>query len=131
MNEHQKNIEFWKNEIFETEKAFARMAEEQGVPAAFAHFAAEDAVLLRGEKLIKGRAAIMDSYQKNQALWKKAKLNWEPDFAEVSASGDLAYTYGHYTFSVPDSLGKVSESTGVFHTVWKRQEDNNWKFVWD
>ena len=46
-------------------------------------------------------------------------------------SRDLGYTYGHYTFSYIDSGGNKIENKGVFHTVWKRQSDGTWRFVWD
>ena len=58
-------------------------------------------------------------------------LSWKPDFVDVSASGDLGYTYGHFTYSYTDSTGTIMESSGVFHTVWKRQADGSWLFVWD
>ena len=58
-------------------------------------------------------------------------LKWKPDFVDVAASGDLGYTYGHYTYSYIDSTGKAAEDKGIFHTVWKRQPDGNWRFVWD
>jgi len=58
-------------------------------------------------------------------------LVWEPDFVDVSASGDLAYTYGKFIYTLTDSLGKDQVMEGIFHTVWKRQTDGTWKFVWD
>ena len=58
-------------------------------------------------------------------------LVWKPDYVDVSESGDLAYTYGKYTFTSRDSTGRKVVSKGIFHTVWKRQEDGSWKFVWD
>jgi ketosteroid isomerase-like protein len=131
MPANKDSIEAWKKEVLNTELAFANMAKEEGVPAAFNYFAAEDAVLLRGETLLQGKSAIATHYEKNKALWEKAKLDWKPDFIDVSKSGDLAYTYGSYAFSAPDSSGVESTSRGVFHTVWKRQDDGSWKFVWD
>jgi len=59
------------------------------------------------------------------------QLEWAPDFVDVSSSGDLAYTYGKFTFSFKDSLGNKVENKGIFHTVWKRQSNGEWKFVWD
>ena len=58
-------------------------------------------------------------------------LDWYPDFIEVSDAGDLGYTYGHYTFSATDAEGKPVQDAGIFHTVWKRQADGQWRFVWD
>ncbi len=30
-----------------------------------------------------------------------------------------------------DSIGNDIDNKGVFHTVWKRQADGEWRFVWD
>ncbi len=122
-----KDAEKQKAQIIQTELDFARMADETGIAAAFYGFAADSAVIGRGGKIIKGREAIRDYYEKN--LKPGTKLQWTPDFVDVS--GDLGYTWGKYTHLVPDSTGKITESHGVFHTVWKRQPDGSWRFVWD
>jgi len=54
-----------------------------------------------------------------------------PNLIDVSASGDLAYTYGSYTSKILANDGNVSDGSGTFHTVWKRQSNGEWKFVWD
>lgn len=131
MSENINKIDVWKKEILQAESDFAKMAADKGVPAAFKHFSAKDAALLRGETLIKGQNEIAKHYESNKALWANSTLSWMPDFIDVSRSGDLAYTYGHYTFATKDSSGAEQVSTGIFHTVWKRQEDGLWKFVWD
>ncbi len=124
------SIEEWKAEVVEAERQFALMAADAGISAAFLAFAADDAVLLRNNKVVEGKDAIRARFE-NSPPNANAKLDWAPDFVDVAASGDLAYTYGPYTFSVTDSLGNVSENIGIFHTIWKRQPDGNWKFVWD
>lgn len=123
----EENTKHWKEEIAKTERAFSSMAQEKGMNVAFLHFVADDGVLLRNNNLIKGKADIKE-YMKNSD---SKGLSWEPDFVDVSASGDLGYTYGKYTYKYQDSLGNEKSSQGIFHTVWKRQPDNSWKFVWD
>ena len=117
----------WKEEIRKTEKAFAELLEEKGIHDAFVHFADDEAVLMRENKLIIGKQNI-DLYYKGSYL---KSLIWSPDFVDVSSSGDLGYTYGSYQFKFKDSLGNEKVSEGIFHTVWKRQADGAWKFVWD
>jgi hypothetical protein len=46
------------NEIKEAEKAFAALALEKGIGNAFLEFAADSAVLMRSNKVFKGRLAI-------------------------------------------------------------------------
>jgi ketosteroid isomerase-like protein len=130
-NRKEESIEKWKNEIVATEKAFAEMAAKEGIPVAFESFAANDVVVLRSKKIIIGKEAMTQFYQKSYPSKGKETLNWKPDFVDVSSSGDLGYTYGKYTYSTTDSLGQKQEYSGIFHTVWKRQADGNWKFVWD
>jgi ketosteroid isomerase-like protein len=125
----QKSIEEYKTEVLQSELAFAEMAQKQGVEKAFLTFADDDAVLNRNEKILKGQEAFKKYF--SNPVWQKAQLDWKPDFVEVSASGDLAYTYGQYTFAAPDSNGNMVESRGIFHTVWKKQKNGSWKFVWD
>jgi ketosteroid isomerase-like protein len=118
-----------KAEIFAVEKEFCEMARSDGVEKAFVHFAADSAVILRRNQLVKGKEAIRRQY--GSFPRKGVILEWTPDFADVSASGDLGYTYGKYTLTSTDSIGHTSLSEGTFHTVWKRQPDGKWRFVWD
>ena len=121
----------WKEEIVNTEKAFANMAAEEGVPEAFLAYAANDAVLMRNNKLIIGMDSLKKHLNAGNSNSSTVSLTWKPDFVDVSKSGDLGYTYGKYNYMAIDSLGKKTTANGVFHTVWKRQEDGKWKFVWD
>ena len=121
--------EKWKTEILDAEKAFAQMAADSGVAKAFVHFAADGAVLQRGNTIVSGKNEIRQ-YFDAQTL-QDVSLQWSPDFVDVAGSGDLGYTYGKYTFSAVDASGSKVEANGIFHTVWKRQPDGQWKFVYD
>lgn len=123
----EKTLERWKQEIINTESDFCDLAQKEGIKNAFLQYAAQDAVLQRNNQLIKGKDSIKD-FMKNST---SKGLSWKPDFVDVSKSGDLGYTYGRYKFVFQDSLGNQKSSEGIFHTVWKRQPDNSWKFVWD
>ena len=124
-------IEKWKDEILETEKDFATMAQQEGISEAFLFYAAEDAVLMRNNSLIIGIEALKERFEKDKSVGDKVSLDWKPDFVDVASSGDLGYTYGKYTYTTTDSIGKSKVIEGVFHTVWKRQADGKWKYVWD
>lgn len=124
-------VEKWKSEILETEKDFAAMAQQKGISEAFLFYAAEDAVLMRNNSLIIGIEALRERFEKDKSVGDKVSLDWKPDFVDVALSGDLGYTYGKYTYTTTDSIGKIKVIEGVFHTVWKRQADGKWKYVWD
>lgn len=126
---NNEDLEKWKQEIVAVEKAFNDMAAEEGLARAFEHFAAEDGVIMRNMEIISGKEAISDYTSKS--IGPNQSLTWSPTFVDVSASGDLAYTYGDFTFTIADSLGTKTEHKGIFHTVWKRQDDGTWRYVWD
>ena len=127
---HSKIQEEIKNEIFLTEKAFEKMTTEKGIAEAFYYFADDKAVIKReNDTLIMGKENIKFYYEEKGL--NDATVNWTPDFIDVSISGDIGYTYGKYNWKIKDIDGNIVEYKGVFHTVWKRQKDNSWKYVWD
>jgi ketosteroid isomerase-like protein len=124
------NRENVKEEIFRTEKAFEKMTHDKSVAEAFYFFADVNAVINRGnDSLIIGRENIRNYYETRKAV--NAIVQWTPDFIEVSDCGTLGYTYGKYEWKVIKDSGDTLVSRGVFHTVWKRQKDGTWKYVWD
>jgi len=56
-------------------------------------------------------------------------LDWHPTYAKVV--GDIAITSGPYERHVLGPGGADERSTGTYLTVWQRQKDGNWLFVWD
>lgn len=118
-----------KTEIMLTEKDFEKMAADKGLSEAFSFFAADSAVIRARGKIVVGKTEIKNYY--GSLPYKNISLTWSPDFVDVSASCDLGYTYGKYRISFTDSLGKNNIDSGYFHTVWKKQKDGKWRFVWD
>jgi ketosteroid isomerase-like protein len=116
--------------IRQAEKDFETMAAEKNIAEAFWYFADSNAVIKRqNDTLIHGKDAIKNYYSAD--YYKTASVKWSPDFVESSPDGTMAYTYGKYTWQFKDSSGKVDAFKGVFHTVWKKQSDGSWKYVWD
>jgi ketosteroid isomerase-like protein len=116
--------------IRQAESDFEKMAHEKGIAEAFAFYADSNAVIKRkNDSLITGKQNIRNFYSSN--FFKTAAVNWAPDFIDASPDGNLGYTYGKYTWISIDSTGKKEENKGVFHTVWKKQKDGSWKYVWD
>lgn len=118
-----------KSEILATEKAFEQMLKEKGASEAFSFYAAEAAVIAKKDTLLRGKEAIRKFYQTWQ--YSNVSLTWTAEFVDAAESGELGYTYGPYRFSATDRDGKSITGEGYFHTVWKKQADGNWRFVWD
>lgn len=125
----QPAMEDCRKEIIQTEKEFEKMAADKGLAEAFSFFSSDSAVIRARGKIVSGKTEIKNYY--NSIPYKNVSLTWTPDFVDVSASCDLGYTYGKYKFAYTDSLGKNNTDSGYFHTVWKKQKDGKWRFVWD
>jgi ketosteroid isomerase-like protein len=127
----QKNDkELVKKEIYQTEKAFEKMVQEQGITEAFYYYADSLAVIKRdNDSLIYGKNSIKNFYEKKN--YSNVTVNWTPDFIDVSNDGTLGYSYGKYVFRMKQQDNSVKEFVGAFQTVWKKQSDNTWKYVFD
>jgi ketosteroid isomerase-like protein len=104
---------------------FARMAGDSGAAAAFAHFAAPDAVTFgSGGEMNIGpnniRARMMEG--KTGTQWR-----WHPVVSFVAPSADLGVTIGEAEIRVPGAAPFYSK----YLTVWQKQPDGSLKFVVD
>lgn len=118
-------------EILTIEQQFKDMAASEGLKKAFLYFADDSAVIVRNNRLYKGKDEIAAYYDEQGNTYTQVTLTWEPGFVDVSSCGDLAYTYGNYQFSATTKEGRAVESKGIFHTVWKKGKDRSWRFVYD
>lgn len=117
-------------EILNSEHAFRNACKKHGIAKAFYEFADEKAVIRReNDTLIRGKQSIFHYY--DDPMYKSATVSWEPDHISISSARDMAYSYGKYKWIFTDSTGNSKEYSGVYMTVWKRQADQSWKYVWD
>ena len=106
------------------EHAFSRMSEGKGVREAFLFYLADDSVVFR-PKPVPGRKAYEDMPSASNVI-----LTWSPEYAEVSASGDIGYTTGPYV--VRDrTKAKEAAAHGHYVSVWERQAAGEWKVSLD
>lgn len=118
-----------KKEILKAEQEFKKMAAEKGIAEAFVFYADENAVIKRAnDSLVIGRESIKKYYENQKTS--NATVEWAPDFIDVSDDGTMGYTYGKYIWTITDSTGS-KEFKGIFHTVWKKQKNGEWRYVWD
>ena len=117
------------NQLLEVDREFSRMSVEQGIDKAFDFYMADSATMLRDSvPPVTGRTAINKLYE---GIPDGTQLSWEPLFADISSSGDLGYTIGRWEFSASDTSGAVRTSYGHYVTIWKKQDDGSWKYVFD
>lgn len=118
-----------KFELFAVDSLFNIHCQSNGFSQAFIEFAAEDVILMRQNQFpIVGKNLLKKSYS---AIKKQPNLAWSPVYADVAASGDLGYTFGKWKLVSETASGADTVSYGVYISIWKRQSDGLWKYVFD
>ena len=109
--------------LIEAERSFSRMSDERGIREAFLTWLAPDSLVFRPEP-VNG----LQTYRRADP-YDPAVLTWEPEVAEVSASGDLGYTSGPYVYRP----GRRMQPTafGYYVSVWVKRPDGSWKVKYD
>ena len=109
--------------LIAAERAFSRTSEEKGIREAFLTWLAPDAVVFRPGP-VEGRPVYEKMDPANPAV-----LTWEPEFAEIAASGELGYTTGPYEIRP----SRDAEPTGFGHyiSIWKKQPEGAWRVLLD
>ena len=100
-----------------TERAFAKLAEDQGTREAFIAFIADDGILFR-PTAVKGKQWMMDHPAPPSD--KRPLLGWYPAVAGMARAGDLGYTTGPWEYK-NDIHDAKPVAWGHFLTVWKKQ----------
>jgi len=113
--------------LMDVDRAFSKMSSEKGIFEAFKFYADDGAVLYRDlQPPFSGKQAIIELMENSTGT-----LVWEPFKAEISQSRDLGYTLGKYEYTTANENGDEKKSYGYYVSIWKRQEDGNWKYVFD
>jgi ketosteroid isomerase-like protein len=119
-----------RQELLETDRAFSKRSKEVGNFQAFMEYAKDDAVLLKADSYpIIGKNAIQNyfSYGEDSTY----VLTWKPQFAKVSASADLGYTFGIYQLRYTSGENKGKVIQGTYTSIWERTPKKSWRFVLD
>jgi ketosteroid isomerase-like protein len=109
-------------QVRDAENGFAATMAARDLKA-FATFLADDAVFFGGEKAVRGKAAVVESWK---GLYAKpeAPFSWRSETVEVLDSGTLAHSSGPV-------LNPKGERVGTFNSVWRRDKKGEWKVVFD
>jgi ketosteroid isomerase-like protein len=115
-----------RDEILDADKAFSEMSAKQGPQAAFLAYLTSDAKQL--SVVPQGADGVKAMFLQLPA---SATLTWAPSYAEAGESGDLGYTWGRFTLTVPMGRNGAHPlvQMGSYAAVWKRQPGGSWKVV--
>lgn len=119
---HAQTHEQLTQQVRDAENGFAATMAARDLKA-FATFIAEDAVFFGGEKAVRGKAAVVESWK---GLYAKpeAPFSWRSETVEVLDSGKLAHSSGPV-------LNAKGERVGTFNSIWRRESNRQWKVVFD
>jgi ketosteroid isomerase-like protein len=106
--------------IVAAERAFAADAPILGLTASFNKWSVPDAVMIGGGEVQTVRDVFPPEVPRPAD---EMRLEWWPNFAGVSRSGDLGFTTG--------GVAVNGRRTGHYFTVWKQQPDGSWRWVYD
>lgn len=115
--------------LMQADRDFAADVAEGGADAWASWFAQDGAIIQPGAGEISGRAAIREFMRVLDDP--NFSLRWEPDRADIAASGDLGWTTGHYVSESIGPDGTPQRAEGLYVSIWRRQVDGTWKVVMD
>jgi ketosteroid isomerase-like protein len=107
----------------DTERAFAKRAQEVSVREAFIEFFADESVAFEPDPS-PAREGLRKQTQQPPAGF---QLLWEPRLGDIAASGDLGYLTGPSETIVP---GRPTRH-GNYFSVWKRQANGEYRVILD
>lgn len=106
-------------QLFDTEKAFERVAADKGAKSAFLEFLADDAVIFRPDAV------------NGKEFWKArdeppSRMVRSTAFADISANGMLGYTTGSWQLFLK-SKPEAPSQIGQFVTIWEKKPDGKYR----
>ena len=107
------------DEVAKAELAFAKLASEKGISAAFLANLADGAYILNPEPV--------DARAHYAAVKDSGFLSWRP--TQIGVSGHLAYSTGPWEYRVTKDAAPLVQ--GHFLSVWTKQADGVWKVIFD
>jgi ketosteroid isomerase-like protein len=111
------------NIMIAAEYSFVSSAAELGTRDAFLKFIADDGILLRPNP-VNGKKYLEESKPGS------GFLSWYPCKAFVCKAGDMGFTTGPWEWK-KNKNDSAALAFGNFCTVWQKQMDGKWKFVFD
>lgn len=105
--------------VVAAERAFAADAPSMGIAGSFNKWSTSDAIVIGGGRVQRVR----DAYPDGPRPADEPLLEWWPNFAGIARSGDMGFTTG--------GVQVGGRRTGHYFTIWTRQADGSWKWVYD
>jgi ketosteroid isomerase-like protein len=114
--------------LLQTDREFAAASLTHGAAEAFRMYLHENATMFTaGRNPVRGRDTIFEVMKPGS---ESIVLQWAPRAGEVSASGDMGWTWGEYVV-ISDEGGNETRTYGKYVNVWKKVNGGAWKVIAD
>jgi hypothetical protein len=110
------------NSVIDAEKNFSKLVERKGIKGAFLDVADPDGIVFKPEPV-----KITNFY--NNIANQAGTLLWQPKFARIAVSGDLAFTAGPYVYQ--NGSNDTDKVFGDYVSIWHADADNKLKLLID
>jgi len=110
------------DKVIKAEDNFDKLVERKGIKAAFLEVADPEGIVFKPTAV-----NIVDFYTNIDK--QPGSLSWKPNFARISANGDLAFSAGPYVYqNGKDDTDKVF---GDYVSIWRADGSNKFKLLMD
>lgn len=109
--------------LVQAERSFAAMSVAEGMRDAFLGNLAPDGIIFRP-----GPVNGIEVWSSRKSV--PVLLTWEPETADIAASGDMGFTTGPWE-ARDYGPRKNPPAYGYYMSVWRRQSDGQWKVLLD
>lgn len=104
--------------VLRAELAFARLADQQGIRTAFRTWLTEDARVFTPRM-----TSAKEHYGPDPG--DPGQLAWYPEAMGISHSGDLAWSFGPWTYALKKGQNPLVQ--GHFLSIWRQQSTGRWR----
>lgn len=111
-------------QIKSADLAMSDLATKEGFYQALLKYADDSLIIPRAGSLpMIGKMEVEKGWAEKPML---KELIWKPLRAEAAQSGEMGYSFGYAIYKGTDTTTYTN-----YCTIWKKQKDGSWKFVYD
>lgn len=111
------------SDLIAAERSFAAYSVAHSTKEAFEAFIDSSSIMFENDKPVRA----VEYWSKREK--RPGVLNWYPQVAEITPSGNFGFTTGPWTFRASPS--DTVAARGHYMTVWHLDKSGNWKFLVD
>lgn len=110
------------DQVIKAEENFNKLVERKGIKQAFLDVADQEGIVFKPQPV-----RIIDFYSNIDK--QPGTLTWKPNFARISANGDLAFSAGPYVYQ--NGNNDTDKVFGDYVSIWRTDENGKLKLLMD